>query len=93
MERITINGRVGQKHSRALPAYLLDKPFCFETIEDAAMCVPDIVGHTIEPSVEAIDQALDDYLAEHEDNDTWYSFHEFIEDLEGEHKVRRCGLT
>ena len=31
----------------------------------------------------AIDAALDDYLAEHEDNDIWYSFHEFIEDREG----------
>ena len=48
-----------------------------------AKCVADIVGHPVEPSVETIDQALDDYLAEHEDNDTWYSFHEFIEDREG----------
>ena len=65
--------------------YLLDnynEPLYFEDIEEAAKCVSDIVGHTIEPSVEAIDQALDDYLAEHEDNDTWYSFHEFIEDVE-----------
>ena len=63
--------------------YLLDsydEPLYFETIDEAAKCVSDIVGHPVEPSVEAIDQALDDYLAEHEDNDTWYSFHEFIED-------------
>lgn len=51
-------------------------------IEEAAKCVSDIVGHPVEPNVEAIDQALDDYLTEHEDNDTWYSFHEFIEDVE-----------
>ncbi len=65
--------------------YLLDsydEPLYFETIDEAAKCVSDIVGHPVEPIVEAIDQALDDYLAEHEDNDTWYSFHEFIEDLE-----------
>lgn len=65
--------------------YLLDnydEPLYFETIEEAAQCVSDILGHPIEQSVEAIDQALDDYLAEHEDNDTWYSFHEFIEDVE-----------
>ncbi len=63
--------------------YLLDsydEPLYFETIDEAAKCVSDIVGHPVEPNVEAIDQALDDYLAEHEDNDTWYSFHEFIED-------------
>ena len=66
--------------------YLLDnydEPLYFETIDEAAKYVSDIVGHPIEPSVEAIDQALDGYLAEHEDNDTWYSFHEFIEDREG----------
>ena len=65
--------------------YLLDsydEPLYFETIEEAVKCVADIVGHPVEPNVEAIDQALDDYLAEHED-DTWYSFHEFIEDREG----------
>ena len=63
--------------------YLLDsyeEPLYFETIDEATQCVSDIVGYPIEPSFEAIDQALDDYLAEHEDNDTWYSFHEFIED-------------
>ena len=65
--------------------YLLDsydEPLYFETIEEAAKCVSDIVGHPVEPNVEAIDQALDDYLEVHED-DTWYSFHEFIEDREG----------
>ena len=40
-------------------------------------------NYTVEPSVEAIDQALEDYLEVNEDNDTWYSFHEFIEDREG----------
>ena len=47
-----------------------------------AKCVTDIVGHPVEPNVEAIDHALNDYLAEHEDG-TWYSFHEFIEDRDG----------
>lgn len=45
-----------------------------------AKWVANIVGHTVEPHVEAIDQTFDDYLEVHEDNDTWYSFHEFIED-------------
>ena len=66
--------------------YLLDsydEPLYFETINEAAKCVSDIVGHPVEQSVEAIDQALDDYLEVHEDDDTWYSFHEFIEDREG----------
>ena len=69
-----------------LERYLLDsydEPLYFETINEAAKCVSDIVGHPVEQSVEAIDQALDDYLEVHEDNDTWYSFHEFIEDREG----------
>ena len=42
----------------------------FETIEEEVKCVSDIVGHPVEPNVEAINRALDDYLAEHEDNDT-----------------------
>lgn len=48
-----------------------------------AKCVSDIVGHPIKPNVEAIDQGHDGNLAEHEDNDARYSFHEFIEDQEG----------
>ena len=63
--------------------YLLDsynEPLYFLTINEAAKCVSDIVGHSVEPSVETIDQALEDYLTEHESDDTWYSFHEFIED-------------
>ena len=66
-----------------LERYLLDsydEPLYFETINEAAKCVSDIVGHSVEPSVETIDQALEDYLTEHESDDTWYSFHEFIED-------------
>lgn len=63
--------------------YLLDsydEPLYFETIDEAAKCVADIVGHPVALTVEAIDQALDNYLeTTHEDNDTWYSFHEFIE--------------
>ena len=55
----------------------------FFSVRKREKCVSDIVGHPVEPNVEAIDAALDDYLTEHEDNDTWYSFHEFIEDREG----------
>ena len=65
--------------------YLLDsyeEPLYFVDIEEAAKCVADIVGHSVEPSVEAIDLALDDFLEVQEDNDTWYGFHEFIEDVE-----------
>jgi hypothetical protein len=41
-----------------------------------------IVGHEVEATVKAIDEALDDYMEEHEDEDIFYSFHEFriIED-------------
>ena len=63
--------------------YLLDnydEPLYFEIIEEATKCVSDIVGHLVELIVKAIDHALDDFLAEHEDNDTLYSFHEVIED-------------
>ena len=60
--------------------YLLDnyeEPLYFETIEEAAECVSSIVGHKVDPTVKTIDEALEDYLEEHEDEDVFYSFHEF----------------
>ena len=62
--------------------YFLDsyeEPMYFDDIRDASRYVSEIVGHEVEPNVESIIQALDDYLEEHEDEDTWYSFHEFEE--------------
>lgn len=51
----------------------------FETIEGAAKYVSEIVGHEVEASVNAVSQALDDYIEEHEEDnpDLFYSFHEF----------------
>lgn len=60
--------------------YLLDnydEPLYFETIEEAAECVSSIVGHKVYPTVKTIDEALENYLEEHEDEDVFYSFHEF----------------
>ena len=60
--------------------YLLDnyeEPLYFETIEEAAECVSSIVGHKVDPAVKTIDEALENYLEEHEDEDVFYSFHEF----------------
>ena len=38
----------------------------------------EIVGHDVAPTVEAIEEALNDYEEEHEDEDVFYSFHEFL---------------
>ena len=54
-----------------------DEPLYFETIGEAAECVSDIVGHPVEANIKAIDEALDEYVEEHEDEDVFYSFHEF----------------
>ena len=54
-----------------------DEPLYFETIVEAAKSVSGIVGHEVEPTVKAIDEALEDYMKEHEDEDLFYSFHEF----------------
>ena len=56
-----------------------DEPQYFDDIRDASRCVSEIVGHEVVPNVESIISALDDYLEEHEDEDIWYSFHEFEE--------------
>lgn len=51
----------------------------FETLEQAVEYVKEIVGHDIEATFTAIDNALSDYVEEHEedDPDCYYSFHEF----------------
>lgn len=49
----------------------------WDKIEDAAKFVSDIVGHEVEPTVLAVNDALDAYVEEHEDDDVFYSFHEF----------------
>jgi len=55
-----------------------DDPLYFETIEEAADYVSGIVGRKVEPMVDDITEALDDYMEEHEDEDVFYSFHEFL---------------
>lgn len=56
-----------------------DEPLYFEDLESASKCVSEIVEHDVDPTVESIIQALDDFLEENEDEDTWYSFHSFEE--------------
>lgn len=56
------------------------EPLYFDDLRDAARCVSEIVGHYEDESTDAIISALDDYPETHEDSDTWFSFHEFIED-------------
>lgn len=53
----------------------------FETLEEAAKYVKEIVGHDVEADFDAIDKVLSDYVEEHEedDPDCYYSFHEFKE--------------
>ena len=41
----------------------------FETLEEAAKYVKEIVGHEVEATVKAIDKALSDYVEEHEEDD------------------------
>lgn len=50
----------------------------FETLDEAAKFVSKITGGEVEPNVEAIDRALDDYVEEHEkeNEEIFYSFHE-----------------
>lgn len=47
----------------------------FETIEDAAKYVSNIVGSEVEPTFEAVDAAVESYIIGHED--VFYSFHQF----------------
>ena len=60
--------------------YLLnnnDEPLYFNTIEEAAEYVSGIVNQKVEANMEAIEKALDNFEEENEDDDVFYSFHEF----------------
>ena len=60
--------------------YLLnnnDELLYFNTIEEAAEYVSGIVNQKVEANMEAIEKALDNYEEEHEDDDVYFSFHEF----------------
>ena len=51
----------------------------FDTIEDVAECVSEIVGHKIEPHVKCVQEAFKSYIEEHveENQKDCFSFHEF----------------
>lgn len=55
-----------------------DEPLYYKTIEEAAESVSEIVGHDVAPTVEAIEESLNNYEEEHEDEAVFYSFHEFL---------------
>lgn len=60
--------------------YLLDcdeEPQYFDTLEDAKRQVSKIVGFEVEPTMEAISKALDDYVKKLENEDMFYKFHAF----------------
>ena len=59
--------------------YLLnnnDEPLYFNTIEEAAEYVSGIVNQKVEANMKAIEQALDNFEEENEDDDVFYSFHQ-----------------
>ena len=49
----------------------------FETIQEAAQYVSGIIGKEVKPDKNAIGEALNEYMEEQDDDDVWYSFHEF----------------
>mgnify|MGYP003291435868 FL=1 len=56
-----------------------DEQLYFETIEEAAECVSGIVGYTVEAIIDAIQEALENYVEQKERSgeEVFYSFHEF----------------
>ena len=56
-----------------------DEQLYFETIEEAAECVSGIVGCTVEATIDAIQEALEKYVEqkENEGEEVFYSLHEF----------------
>ena len=48
----------------------------FNTIEEAAEFVSEIVNQKVDANMTAIEKALDNYEEENEDDDVFYSFHQ-----------------
>ena len=50
----------------------------FETIEEAAKYIGEIMGKKLKPDIKEIENAIDDYMEEHDNSDeSWMSFHKF----------------
>ena len=50
----------------------------FETIEEAAKYIGEIIGKALKPDYAEIENAIDDYMEEHDNSDeSWMSFHRF----------------
>ena len=49
----------------------------FETIEAAAKFIGEKIGKQLKPDFREIEQAIDDYLEEHDDDESWMSFHQY----------------
>lgn len=49
----------------------------FETIDEVATHVSKTIGHNVEADFDKIQQALDEFVENHEDEDLFYSLHEF----------------
>ena len=49
----------------------------FETIEAAARFIGKKIGKQLKPDFREIEQAIDDYLEEHDDDESWMSFHQY----------------
>lgn len=56
-----------------------DEPMYFETLAEASKYVASVVGHDVAEDFQAITDALDQYIEANEDDDMFYSFHEFTE--------------
>lgn len=50
----------------------------FETIKEAAKYIGEIIGKDLKPDFGEIENAIDDYMEEHDNSDeSWMSFHKF----------------
>lgn len=48
----------------------------FETLDELKVFVERVVGHSVECSLTQIEEALDDYSEQQDDDDCWFSLHE-----------------
>lgn len=49
----------------------------FETIEEAAKYIGEKIGKQLKPDFREIERSINDYLEEHNDDESWMSFHQY----------------
>lgn len=71
------NDREGKYYSERYLLEFYDGREYFSSLESAAKYVSGTIGKEVNPDVQAIETAIDEYMKEYPEEENWMSFHVF----------------